>query len=107
MAMSRTRVRFGRGAVALALTASAVLAIGRGASGAGENLEVARRLHGPAERRIERHVVKPGETLWEIASARVDPGEDPRRLIAEIVLLSGLGGSGIVAGQDLLIPSRG
>lgn len=48
--------------------------------------------------------VQPGDTLWGIAS-EVDPGADPRALIAEIRELNSLAQSGLVPGQVLLVPA--
>ena len=49
--------------------------------------------------------VHPGDTLWGIASA-VDPGADPRALIAEIREVNGLTQSGLIPGQVLQGPAR-
>lgn len=49
--------------------------------------------------------VQPGDTLWGIASA-IDPGADPRGLIAEIREVNGLTQSGLVPGQQLQVPTR-
>lgn len=48
--------------------------------------------------------VAPGDTLWGIA-AEIDPGADPRALIAEIRELNGLTQSGLVPGQVLVVPA--
>lgn len=48
--------------------------------------------------------VQPGDSLWAIAS-QIDPGADPRGLIAEIRALNGLSQSGLVPGQVLIVPS--
>lgn len=62
---------------------------------------------------VQRHpvsrsvVVKPGQTLWDIAG-RVAPNRDPRRVVADIEDLNGLTDPGdLVAGQSLYIPSYG
>jgi len=47
--------------------------------------------------------VQPGDTLWGIASS-VDPGADPRALIAEIRDVNGLAQSGLTPGQVLQVP---
>ena len=52
------------------------------------------------------HVVLPGETLWQIASAWA-PQEDPRDAVAEIVDFNGLPSAGIFAGQKIMLPQRG
>ena len=48
--------------------------------------------------------VQPGDTLWGIAS-EIDPGADPRGLIAEIRELNGLSQAGLVPGQVLVVPA--
>lgn len=59
---------------------------------------------GPAAGSVRRVVVKPGQTLWSIAT-RADPAADPRITIGEIVDLNSLRGTGIQVGQVLLIPA--
>ena len=51
------------------------------------------------------HVVKSGDTLWNIAVAHATPGSDVRRVIHDIRTLSGFSGGIIVHGQVLLIPA--
>lgn len=48
--------------------------------------------------------VQPGDTLWGIA-AEIDPGADPRALIAEIRELNAMAQSGLVPGQVLVVPA--
>ncbi len=50
-------------------------------------------------------VVQPGESLWQVASS-IDPNTDPRDLVAEIVRLNQLDGSGVLAGQPIALPLR-
>ncbi|WP_416447195.1 LysM peptidoglycan-binding domain-containing protein [Leucobacter sp. HNU] len=50
-------------------------------------------------------VVQPGESLWAVAT-RLDAKADPRDLIAEIVQLNQLDGSGVQAGQPVAVPLR-
>ena len=59
------------------------------------------QVEGPAAVAV---TVQPGDTLWGIAS-QVDPGADPRALIAEIRVLNGLSQSGLEPGQVLLVPA--
>lgn len=59
------------------------------------------QVEGPATVAV---TVQPGDTLWGIAS-QVDPGADPRALIAEIRELNGLTQSGLVPGQVLVVPA--
>lgn len=48
--------------------------------------------------------VQPGDTLWGIA-AEIDPGADPRALIAEIREVNSLTQSGLTPGQVLVVPA--
>ncbi len=50
-------------------------------------------------------VVQPGDSLWSVASA-LDPSSDPRDVVAEIVRLNQLEGSGVQAGQPIAVPLR-
>ncbi|UOQ58246.1 LysM peptidoglycan-binding domain-containing protein [Leucobacter allii] len=50
-------------------------------------------------------VVQSGSSLWELATA-LDPAADPRDVVAEIVRLNQLDGSGVDAGQPLAVPLR-
>lgn len=50
-------------------------------------------------------VVLPGESLWSVASD-LDASIDPRDLVAEIVQLNKLEGSGVQAGQPIAVPLR-
>ena len=50
-------------------------------------------------------VVQPGDSLWQVASS-IDPNSDPRDLVAEIVRLNQLDGSGVLAGQPIAVPLR-
>jgi Tfp pilus assembly protein FimV len=52
------------------------------------------------------HVVMPGETLWQIASAEV-PGVDARDTAARIIELNQMQGSDLQAGQRLALPVAG
>jgi nucleoid-associated protein YgaU len=49
-------------------------------------------------------VVRAGDTLWEIARARLGGTADPRPFIEEIRDLSGLATSSLEPGQVLLVP---
>ncbi len=51
--------------------------------------------------------VEPGESLWQIASATVEPGTDLRPVIDHIRDLNQLDGSTVVDGQRLLVPGSG
>ena len=53
---------------------------------------------------VERHVVVPGETLWQIASTVAEPGDDLRDVVAELVRLNRLPDSSLLAGQTIVVP---
>lgn len=59
------------------------------------------QVEGPATVAV---TVQPGDTLWGIAAA-MDPGADPRALIAQMRELNGLTQSGLVPGQVLVVPA--
>jgi hypothetical protein len=48
-------------------------------------------------------VVRPGQTLWSIASA-TEPGADPRDVVQQIMTANAMAGTTISAGQLLWIP---
>jgi nucleoid-associated protein YgaU len=58
---------------------------------------------GPGSQGVVRVVVRPGQTLWEIA-LRVQPMADPRAVIQEIVDANSLTGPGIQVGEVLWVP---
>ncbi len=49
-------------------------------------------------------VVRSGDTLWAVA-ARTSPGQDPRKVIAELRALNDLPGGQVRAGQLLVLPA--
>ncbi|MEX1126067.1 MAG: LysM peptidoglycan-binding domain-containing protein [Acidimicrobiia bacterium] len=53
---------------------------------------------------VVEYVVAPGDTLWGIAAARTDSGGDIRRLVSDIIELSGVESEMIIPGQILLLP---
>lgn len=53
---------------------------------------------------VTAHVVRQGDTVWEIAATVAGPGEDVRDVVAQIEELNGLRGGGIQAGQRLVVP---
>lgn len=50
-------------------------------------------------------VVARGDTLWGIATAVAEPGEDVRDVVAQIAALNDLDGSPLAVGQELLLPA--
>ncbi len=93
--MTRTRVRWARGAALLATTLLVLSLAGRALGGSSQPDEGGSRPH---------VLVEPGETLWSIARARIGPEGDPRPFIQEIRDLNDLETSAIVAGQRLELP---
>jgi nucleoid-associated protein YgaU len=79
---------------------AAVLAGTRAAAGraAGGSNPVPRR--GPTV----RYLVQSGDTLWELARARLGPQGDPRPLVAEIREVNRLGAGPLEAGRILVLP---
>jgi LysM repeat protein len=61
----------------------------------------ARQQHGA--RPLGHHVVKTGETLWEIARATY-PSRDPRQVVEALSRSNDLRGRPILPGQNLLLP---
>lgn len=56
---------------------------------------------------VQTHTVRAGETLWGIASGLAAPGEDVRDVVDDLVALNDLPGSGLTAGQQILLPAEG
>ena len=50
------------------------------------------------------HVVRSGDTLWAVASAHTEPGEDVRVMVEAIKRATGIRDSSLRPGQILLIP---
>jgi len=79
--------------VALVMIAAAVLVTSRAAA------------DGPVSaQQVERHVVQPGETMWQIATAVAEPGEDVRDVVFDLVRLNELPNAGLMAGQVIVVP---
>ena len=50
-------------------------------------------------------VVKPGQSLWDVAAA-INPTKDPREIIWVIQQLNGMTTSEVLAGQELIVPTN-
>lgn len=50
-------------------------------------------------------VVKPGDTLWEIAVNHKPHGKDTRIYVESIIRLNGLNGSNIHSGDTIILPN--
>ena len=78
---------------------STALAVGAVVSGQSAVAETPR-----SAQEVVAHTVAPGETLWQIAGAVAEPGEDVRDVVQALMSLNGLTGGGLQAGQQLLVP---
>jgi hypothetical protein len=56
---------------------------------------------------VDSYTVGSGETLWSIATAFTGPGDDVRDTMDHLADLNGMAGSGLVAGQQILVPAAG
>lgn len=52
------------------------------------------------------YVVRPGDTLWSIATA-LEPGADPREVVWAVTRQNDLDPGGLVPGQRIAIPTVG
>ena len=96
--MGRTNVRWGRvAALAVALTLSvSALTAATAAAGAGPGQSQ------PANSRS--YVVRPGDTLWLIASRLAGPHGDPRPVVDRLIAANRVRDGVIVPGQRLTLP---
>lgn len=84
-------------ALPFALAVSAAMVAGGGA--------VATLDQGAGAASFESVTVASGETLWSIAQD-IAPAADPRDVVDAISRLNALDGAGLIAGQQLAIPSQ-
>jgi hypothetical protein len=54
---------------------------------------------------VSRHVVQPGETLWQIAESVAGPSDDVRDVVFDLVRLNELPDAGLMAGQVIVVPA--
>jgi Tfp pilus assembly protein FimV len=94
--VSRTKVRPARLAALVAAFSVAVVGAGR-AAGSDADSE-------PLRPSLASHLVRPGDTIWEIARSRVGTSGDPRPLVEAIREVNGLPDATVDVGQLLLIP---
>jgi nucleoid-associated protein YgaU len=86
--------------IGVGLAGAVVLPSGRAALGSGADGPT-----GPS-RPVERHVIRPGETLWEIARSEVGDEGDPRPLIERIRKVNGLTPADVLLpGISLVVPA--
>jgi Tfp pilus assembly protein FimV len=94
--MTRTRVRRRRAVVIVAVALAGGLSAGPLAHAGNANGMRAVAAH--------RYVVRPGDSLWSIAS-RLHRGSDPRQLMDAIESANRVDPGALRPGQTLLIPS--
>lgn len=58
-----------------------------------------------AAQEVVRHVVQPGETLWQIAESVAEPSQDVRDVVIDLVRLNELPEAGLMAGQVIVVPA--
>jgi len=56
---------------------------------------------------VQRYVVSPGDTLWQIASGIARPGEDLRDVVQRIEVLNNMSSASLVAGDEIVLPLAG
>ena len=56
-----------------------------------------------ARENLVQVIVRPGQSLWSVAES-VDPGQDTRAVIQQIIDLNSLNGDTVFAGQQLWVP---
>jgi hypothetical protein len=96
--------RRGRVVVAGLLTAAALLAVVLlGLVAAAKAQAAGGSPPGSVYRNLASVVVRPGQTLWSIAS-RAQPRADPRIVVQQIIELNALTGTGIDPGERLWVP---
>lgn len=59
-----------------------------------------------AAQEVARHVVQPGETLWQIAQSVAAPSQDVRDVVVDLVVLNELPDAGLMAGQVIVVPAN-
>src|ERR671919_111475 len=91
--VSRTRVRWDRAAVLVAVVVGTLWGAGSALGGAEAGSDP-----------VRRYVVAEGDTLWEIARTLVGPEGDPRPVIDRIREANHLGTAVLIEGQPLLLP---
>jgi hypothetical protein len=87
--------------LAIAVIAAVALAVGLAAAGGAQAAN-----HGQPRagyQGMHQIVVRPGQTLWSIASA-AEPAADPRDVVQQIMTANAMTGTTITAGQLLWVP---
>jgi Tfp pilus assembly protein FimV len=96
--MARTRVRRRRFVLTLLILVLTSFLVGPVSHALVAGAEVQRAPHGT-------YVVRPGDTIFSIASRQVADRADPRPMVDAIEGANGIGPGELVPGQELLIPA--
>jgi nucleoid-associated protein YgaU len=100
--MARTRVRWGRVGGLLAAAGVALTVAASSAQAGGADTHPQRHVvQAPA--RVRHVMVRPGDTLWAIASRVAGPGADPRPVVDAIARANHLGAT-LAVGARLVVP---
>lgn len=65
---------------------------------------LAGQAYGSGHPNVETVRVRPGDTVWSIASSTYDPS-DVRERVDQIIAANGLRGGALVPGQELTVPT--
>jgi hypothetical protein len=87
--------------LAVAVIAAIALAVGLAAAGGAQAANHGQP--GAGYQGMHQIVVRPGQTLWSIASA-AEPAADPRDVVQQIMTANAMTGTTITAGQLLWVP---
>jgi hypothetical protein len=90
------------GALAVLLATAALTVIATAAAGRAQASNHGR--DGAGYQGMHQMVVRPGETLWTIAS-QAEPSADPRQVIAEIMTVNSMTSTVVQAGELLWVPN--
>ena len=85
------------------MTVATLLVVLAAGAPASQSLAAAGLLDDRAPATVQQVTVRPGETLWAIAT-RTAPEVDPRQTVAVLMDLNGLETSTVQAGQVLRLP---
>lgn len=61
----------------------------------------------PVQSSVSTYTVATGDTLWDIAATLTPAGGDVSVTVADIIQLNRMEGSGLIAGEQILVPVRG
>jgi Tfp pilus assembly protein FimV len=99
--MARTRVRWGRVGALLASVGVTLTLVASSARAGGETSGRPARPDHPV---VHHYVVRPGDTLWAIASRLAGPDADPRPVVDALVRANPRSAT-LTAGMRLVVPA--